>query len=357
MLAEPEEWVALAEEVLPRARLLISVGAVDTGKTTLTTCLANRAWSCGYRTAVVDADVGQSDIGPPTTVGLGFLREAVERLRDVPVADFYFVGSITPRGHVAAALTGTKRMVEQAFAAGAERVLINTTGLIGGSLGRTLKYHKVNLTRPDCIIGLQRHGEIEPLLKTWEASGFTVRRLSVPAGVRRRSFETRVAFRNGRWREFFAGAGRLSLPFGSFRTARTSMFTGEPLSEAEREKFERLVGQPLLWAEKTPNGATVVTPHPLPGEAPAAAARLLEVPRLLRIPPESFEGMVAGLVGPTGQCLSLGWVEKADYGAGSLLVVTPYRGKEPVTVVEFSSVRIDAGIIFEKGIKSEAEPA
>ena len=357
MLAEPDEWCTLAKEVLPWARTLIVVGAVDTGKTTLTTWLANRACLLGYKTAVVDADVGQSDIGPPATVGLGLLRQAVEYLHDVPVVDLYFVGSTTPRGHVAAALTGTKRMVEQAFAAGADRVLINTTGLVGGSLGRTLKYHKVNLTRPDCIIALQRHGEIEPLLNTWEASGFLVYRLPVPAGVRRRSFETRAAFRNGRWREFFTGARRQVLPFGSFHTARTSIFTGEPISEKDRQKLESLVGQPLLWAEKTPVGANAVTPHPLPKEAAAAAAALLKVPKLLRIAPESFRGVIAGLVGPEGRCLSLGWVEKVDYEAASLLVVTPYRGDEPVSVVEFSSVRLDAEIIFEKGAKSEAESA
>lgn len=77
MLEEPDQWRAFIDEVLPQARLLILVGAVDTGKTTLTTCLANRSLALGYKTAVVDADVGQSDIGPPTTVGLGLLRETV----------------------------------------------------------------------------------------------------------------------------------------------------------------------------------------------------------------------------------------------------------------------------------------
>lgn len=357
MLEEPDEWRALAKEVLPRARALILVGAVDTGKTTLTTWLANRAWSLGYKTAVVDADVGQSDVGPPATVGFGLLQQAVERLHDVPLADFYFVGSTSPRGHLAAVLTATKRMVEQAFAAGAQRVLINTTGLVGGSLGRTLKYHKVNLTKPDCIIGLQRHGEIEPLLKTWEASGFTVARLPVAAGARRRSLEARVTFRNRRWREFFAGARRIILPFGSFCTARTSIFTGIPLPETDRQKLESLLGQPLLWAEKTPIGANAVTPHPLSKKAAAAAAALLQVPKLTRIAPESLKGTVVGLVGPKGQCLSLGWAEKVDYEAGKLFVVSPYRGDEPVSVVEFSSVRLDAEIIFEKGTKSEAESA
>ena len=357
MIEAPTEWAALAEKVLPQARLVILVGAVDTGKTTIATYLANGAWGYGYKTAVVDADVGQSDIGPPATVGLGVLQGPVEHLHDVPLADFYFVGAITPRGHITATVVGTKKMVARAFAAGAARVVVNTTGLIGRDFGRTLKYQKVALIQPDAIIGLQRHRELEPLLKTWEAAGFAVYRLPVAPGVRRRSYEMRVAFRERRWREFFTGGRRLGLPLGSFSTARTSLFTGEPLTAGEREEVEKLTGQHLFWVEKTADSAIVVTSHPLSREILASVAQLLKVPRCLRIAPESFHGVVTGLLGWKGRSLSLGWVEKIDYDAGRLLLITPYRGEEPVRVVEFGDVKLDAGIIFaEKGMENAAEP-
>lgn len=346
MLQYPSEWEGLAKEVLSRACLVILVGAVDTGKSTMTTYLANTAWALGYKTAVVDADVGQSDIGPPTTIGLGVLQQAVEHLHDVPPAEFYFVGSTTPRGHITAAVAGTKRMVERAFAAGARRVIVNTTGLIGQDLGRTLKYYKVGLTRPDAIIALQRRGELEPMLKTWEAAGFAVYRLRVAAGVCRRSHEVRAAFREQRWREFFAGARRIELPFGSFRTARTSLFTGDPLTPLEKENLGELTGQPVLWAEKSVHGAIIVTREPVAHETLLSAAELLKVPRCLRIAPDSFSGTVAGLLGRKGRCLSLGWVEKMDYEGARMLMVTPYQGGEPVRVVEFGDTRLDAGTVF-----------
>jgi polynucleotide 5'-hydroxyl-kinase GRC3/NOL9 len=348
VLQYPSEWESLAKEVLSWARLVILVGAVDTGKSTMTTYLANTAWSLGYKTAVVDADVGQSDIGPPATIGLGVLQRAVENLHDVPPAEFYFVGSTTPRGHIAAAVAGTKRMVERAFAAGARRVIVNTTGLIGQDLGRTLKYYKVGLTRPDAIIGLQRRGELEPMLKTWEAAGFAVYRLPVAPGVCRRPYEVRAAFREQRWREFFAGARRIELPFGSFRTARTSLFTGEPLTPAEKDNLGALTGQPVLWAEKSVHGAIVVTREPVAHETLLSAAQLLKVPHCLRIAPDSFTGIIVGLLGRKGRCLSLGWVERIDYEGVRMLMVTPYRGEEPIRVVEFSATRLDAGSVFGK---------
>lgn len=358
MFDYPSAWETLAGEVLPRAKLIILVGAVDTGKSTMTAYLASAAFRFGYRTAVVDADVGQSEVGPPGTVGMGLLRQPVTHLQEVPLAAFYFVGATTPRGHVVAAVVGTKRMVEEAFALGAERVIVNTTGLVGGNLGRTLKYQKVALLQPEAIIGLARGSEIEPLLKTWEAMGFPVYRLGVAPGVRRRSFEMRAAFREKRWREFFTGSRRLTLPFGSFRTVRTTFLAGEPLAPPVKEAVEAITGERVVWAERALGTALLVTRGRVSGEKLALVAEYLGVARCLRLPPESFQGVVVSLLGPDGRALSLGWVEEIDYRGGNLTLFTPYRGEVRVTVVEFGDIRLDRGIVLgEKGMKSATESA
>ena len=79
--------VALAAE----SRVMLVIGETDTGKTHFTTYLASALLSRGDAVAVVDADLGQSDIGPPTTVGLGRVRLPVERLADAEVVGLYFV--------------------------------------------------------------------------------------------------------------------------------------------------------------------------------------------------------------------------------------------------------------------------
>jgi polynucleotide 5'-kinase involved in rRNA processing len=40
---------------------------------------------------------------------------------------------------------------------------VDTTGTISGVIGQTLKYHKVELIRPDLVLALQRGGELEPV--------------------------------------------------------------------------------------------------------------------------------------------------------------------------------------------------
>src|SRR3989442_7161458 len=65
-----------ALEAAARARVTLILGTSDTGKTSLTARLAGALAARGERVAVVDADVGQSEIGPPTTVGLGHVPAA-----------------------------------------------------------------------------------------------------------------------------------------------------------------------------------------------------------------------------------------------------------------------------------------
>ncbi|MFQ5521466.1 MAG: Clp1/GlmU family protein, partial [Candidatus Methylomirabilia bacterium] len=159
-------WDAAVRRAL-EGRVILIVGETDTGKTSFTTYLANSLVERGLRVGVVDADLGQSDIGPPTTVGLGLINRPVAHLGEAEVRGLYFVGSTSPQGHLLPAVIGSKRMVEKAFTMGIERVLVDTSGLVQGELGRTLKQHKIDLISPDLLFCLQRADECEHILKPY----------------------------------------------------------------------------------------------------------------------------------------------------------------------------------------------
>jgi hypothetical protein len=75
-----------------------------------------------------------------------------------------FVGSIAPEGHLLPILTGVATLHRQAIEGGADFVVVDTSGLVSGVHGQLLKYHKVELLRPDLVVGLQRGEELLPLL-------------------------------------------------------------------------------------------------------------------------------------------------------------------------------------------------
>src|SRR6185503_14933522 len=76
--------------------VVMLVGATDTGKSTFSTYLANVALESGFVPAIIDGDIGQGDLGPPTSIGAVILSKQTIDLRDIICNLFEFVGSTSP---------------------------------------------------------------------------------------------------------------------------------------------------------------------------------------------------------------------------------------------------------------------
>ena len=130
------------------------LGGVDSGKTTFARRLARAGLDAGHVVAIVDADLGQSTIGPPGTVGLKVVRER----RDLSSTRRYdalaFVGAMSPRNHFLSLVTGTAKLVMRAIEMGARLIVVDTSGLIDGVAGQTLKLTKAELCRPHHVVSL-----------------------------------------------------------------------------------------------------------------------------------------------------------------------------------------------------------
>jgi polynucleotide 5'-hydroxyl-kinase GRC3/NOL9 len=160
---EQPSWKAALDD-LRQARTILLLGATDTGKTTFLMWLANVLLEQERRIAIVDADAGQSSLGPPTTIGLSIITEPFQRLQELPPATLYFVGATSPRGHLVPMLVGTKRLVDCARRCDVGQVIIDTCGFISADGGQVLKHYQIDLVDPDVIVCLQRGEECEPIL-------------------------------------------------------------------------------------------------------------------------------------------------------------------------------------------------
>ena len=138
------------------------IGAADTGKSTYAMDMARAALDAGKTVGYVDADVAIDTIAPPACTGLRILR-SVEDLDTITQADeIRFVGSTQPKHLVTQLVVSTARLAKHARAE-ADLILIDTTSIVSGVVGETLKYHKMELSEPELVIGLQRGSELEPL--------------------------------------------------------------------------------------------------------------------------------------------------------------------------------------------------
>ena len=195
------------EKLLAEPGVVMLLGGMDTGKTTFGVELIRRATEAGIPAALVDADVVQSTVGPPTTVGMklcasldSFTREALR-----PADALGFVGALVPKGHLLPLVTNTAKLVWRAQALGCRLVVVDTTSLVSGIYGQTVKFFKMDLIHPQVVVAFERGGELEPIVGI--AQRFTpaeVIELPVSSAVEPRSVDERISYREEQFSAYFA---------------------------------------------------------------------------------------------------------------------------------------------------------
>jgi len=340
-----EEWQKAAELVAGTARrplVIMVVGAVDTGKTTFCAYLARTLYESGFKVAVVDADLGQSDIGLPTTIGMGFVSGPIERLRDVNCQASYFVGSISPVGFLLPTVTGTKLMTERALALGAEAVVVDTDGLVHGGAGLALKQHTFELLRPTHVVLLQRGSELSTFKRQWEGIVWTkVLPVPVPEAVSEKTRDQRRQFREQRFREWLSQCGEVLLPLDRVVFRNSLLGQGVVVPKDALQRLSELMGTKVLHAERVGDTVLVFV------EAPPAIADFSPVrhffggaPYIRWATPSRYEQVLVGLLDANDELLAVGVTFRLDFCEGVISVLSPPVQVERVRTVVFGALRL-----------------
>jgi len=213
----PAEWRSL--DLAALHGVLLVVGASDTGKSSFAQWLFRTLTESGRRIAYLDGDVGQSSLGPPTTMTLSVPPHTADRhVRNSklsgPLAR-WFVGDVTPRGRMLPMVVGMARLVQRAQDGGVEAVAVDTTGLVSQAHGGVaLKHALADQLQPTTVFAFQRGDELEPVLAPWRClARLHVIELPVSRAVCKRDLRTRQNHRANAFQRYFARAEmvRLSL--------------------------------------------------------------------------------------------------------------------------------------------------
>jgi polynucleotide 5'-hydroxyl-kinase GRC3/NOL9 len=214
-----DAWPALLSEVQRHPGRVIVCGAPDSGKSTFCWWLAE-ALSAAGRVAVVDADVGQSRIGPPACVGW--------RMLGASACETYFVGDVAPVSRPTACLAGTVRLARRAQRAGADWTIVDTTGWVSGPGALNLKHSKVDLLAPVRLVLIAREGELDGVARPWRrGSRVAIDRLEPRALAVKTSVE-RARWRETRFGEWLAGSSLRDVDLGSLSLVNTPPLDADP---------------------------------------------------------------------------------------------------------------------------------
>ncbi|MCW4000028.1 MAG: Clp1/GlmU family protein [Candidatus Bathyarchaeota archaeon] len=192
----PASWSQPVQSALgieKKPVVIAVIGASDSGKSSFCTYLFNKLIEAGGRVAVVDGDLGQSDIGPSATVGYGMASRHITQLHNLRMRNGFFVGVTSPATMQAKAIEAVKAMLTEVYPRGADYILVNTDGWISGAEAALYKIALLTAVQPDLIVGVQVQGELELLRGSLTAK--PVMLIEASAALNPRSPEKRKVLR------------------------------------------------------------------------------------------------------------------------------------------------------------------
>lgn len=191
----------LTSRDLMRAGICLILGAADTGKTTLAAALTWRL-ARSRPVGVIDADVGQSHIGPPSTVGWAVVEKPEVDLSQLRLGGISFVGDITPVGHLLQLTAAITQCVQQVSKV-TDLIVIDTPGFISGPAASALWWTVQRILRPKLILAVQRDKELSYILAGLKNVGSHIEHVKAPPEIPIKSPQARRRYRQDKFKRCF----------------------------------------------------------------------------------------------------------------------------------------------------------
>jgi polynucleotide 5'-hydroxyl-kinase GRC3/NOL9 len=278
----PPDWEQL-DFSEPKGTWMV-VGASDVGKSTLAQYLFTRLVQKEQQVAILDGDPGQSTLGPPSMMTLAVSQDQGGNFPPDGRRKHYFIGAVSPKGHMLPTLVGAALLVKAAQRDGARVIIYDTTGLTDPSQGGlALKWSKIELLRPTVIFAIQREDEIETLLTPLRRNQrIRLVELRSSPHTRKRDTSTRQSHRARKFKHHFTNASHLTLNWANLPVYPKPNFARHQVVALEDEhSFTQKLG---IVLNINRDGQQIILLTPLKSRGKISALRLGN----LKLDPHTF---------------------------------------------------------------------
>jgi polynucleotide 5'-hydroxyl-kinase GRC3/NOL9 len=201
-----QDWAEkVAQQLLSRGLIqtgtCLILGAADTGKTTLAAAMAKHVAS-SRPVGIIDADIGQSHIGPPTTVGWAVVDNPQIDFSQLAAGGISFVGDITPVGHLLQLTAAIIHCVQQASEV-AKLIIVDTPGFIRGPAATALWWTVQRILKPKLILAVQRSDELSDILAGLRSAEPQLEPVKSPPQIPTKSPQDRQRYRQSQFNKYF----------------------------------------------------------------------------------------------------------------------------------------------------------
>ncbi|UCC33270.1 MAG: hypothetical protein JSW53_05750 [Candidatus Bathyarchaeota archaeon] len=336
----PPSWEDAIKEikVCKRPLTVMVMGEVDSGKTSFCTYLLNRTLRMKWKPAIIDADLGQSDIGPPGTIGFSPITKPIIDLFEIEAERAYFVGLMNPSQAMHWVIEGLVRLNSSVERADLDLLVINTDGWVSGEEAASYKVGLTEKVLPDVVVGMQEADELTAILSTLKETKTLA--VASPSAIKKRSRGKRKILRELGYKKYLRKAKVQSSPLNWVRVERVLMGTGN-IPQAERmERIREILGSAPVYCEEMPTTIFIVSRRG--SWVDEEQMRRIEEAsgkwvRVIRDGEE--EGLLVGLHDETGAFLGIGIIDGIDYRRRAIKVFTPVTKK--LSTIRVGQIKLD----------------
>jgi polynucleotide 5'-hydroxyl-kinase GRC3/NOL9 len=353
----PPSWNNAYEELMKvdaRPVVAIVLGTVDSGKTSFCTYLINNLLREKRKVAVLDGDLGQSDIGPPCTVAYAFVTKPVTDLFNLELKNAFFVGVTSPSAALKKVIEGLATLKREILEDNPDFVVINTDGWVEEEEAVSYKVRLVEELNPDIVFCIQQKNELTPLLDALEKFRKVI--VDSPMTIRQRSREKRKSLRELGYMKHLKNAKVQSFPINWLKLEDDWLLgLDRALGNARyaRKLYELLGMKPLHFAELPEKICIVVGRGRGINKDNIKKIEEFAKKKAIVIRKGEESGLLTALYDQKRKFLGIGILHEVDFVRKTLKIYTPVS--ENVSAVAFGKVKLDKNM-KEIPVFAEEEP-
>jgi len=227
------------------------VGPPDIGKSTLCAYIMNQLLNRRIRPVVIDADVGQADIGPPTVIASATPDATASTLTELKPNRMVFVGCTSPSTAESRIISGIKQLVN--YHSGPLSI-INTDGWLLDLDAVRYKCRMISEIKPDVVIGIGSKSELQSVMNLTKSKWILV---DPSNALLPRSRSARKEHRSYGYRRFLEGSTSHTIPTSLLKqaTAMSPLLTSNSVNRItglmDEQGYLRHIGVLTRYSEDT----------------------------------------------------------------------------------------------------------
>ena len=341
----PASWVKSFEELLkiPTKPITAMVlGRVDSGKTSFCTYLINRLLREKRKVAILDGDLGQSDIGPPCSVAYTFVTKSITDLFNLEAKNAFFVGSTSPSTAVDKVIEGLTLLKKEILSGEPDFVVINTDGWVEGDEAVNYKVQLIGVLGPDVIFCLQQKDELSSFLNM---PGKLVTVIDSSAATKQRTSEKRRSLRELGYIKYLRNAKVQSIPLSWLKIEEDDLLGLSRMYDNNRQvrKIYELLGmKPLHFAELKDNVCIIIGKRRWIGNDNIKKVEEFTRKKVVIRRKGEEEGLLMALYNAERKFLGIGVLNEIDYTRKTLKIFTPVS--KEISIVSLGKVKLDKNL-------------